>query len=70
MAILRGHRLTVRMVDVRGHPEGGPHSIPAFADPAGKTVWEGSFDSEATRMALEAWGLLRMPHESEGVAVS
>lgn len=68
MALLRGHRLTVRMVDVQGHPAGGPHAIPAFSDPAGKMVWEGSFDSEATRMALEAWGLMRLPHEQEGVA--
>ena len=70
MSLLRGHRVTVRMVDAKGHPPGSPHSIPAFTDPAGKVVWEGSFDSEATRMALEAWGHLRLSREPEGVAAS
>lgn len=65
MGLLRGHQVTVRMVDVRGkHPPGSPHAIPAFTDPAGKVVWEGCFDSEATRMALEAWGHLRLGPES------
>ena len=61
MAIVHGNRLTMRMVDVPPHHRDWdpsiPNSIPAFVDPAGKVVWQGSFDSEATRMALEAWGV-------------
>lgn len=61
LGLVHGNRLTLRMVDVaphhRGHEEGMPDSIPAFVDPRGKVVWQGSFDSEATRMALEAWGV-------------
>ena len=62
MAVVHGNRLTLRMEDVAPHHrdhEGSnlPRSIPAFVDPAGKVVWQGSFDSEATRMALEAWGV-------------
>lgn len=66
--ILAGTRVSLRMVDLKGHPPGAPHAIPAFVDPAGKAVWEGSFDSEATRMALEAWGLMRLPPEGVSVA--
>lgn len=58
--LLHGHRVNLRMVDLKGHPPGAPHAIPAFVDPRGKAVWEGSFDSEATRMALEAWGVMRI----------
>lgn len=61
--LLRGHRVNLRVVDIEGHPKDGPSSIPAFVDPRGKTVWEGSFDSEATRMALEAFGVLRIQGE-------
>ena len=61
--MLHGQRLSLRMVDLVGHPPGSPHSIPAFTDPRGKVVWEGSFDSEATRMALEAWGVARIHQE-------
>ena len=68
--ILRGHRVNLRMVDLKGHPPGAPHAIPAFVDPRGKVVWEGSFDSEATRMALEAWGLLRIESEHAGVSAA
>ena len=69
LALVRGHQLTLRVVDVpphhRGQDAGLPHSIPAFTDPGGKVVWQGSFDSEATRMALEAWGVANIgavPH--------
>jgi hypothetical protein len=75
MAVVQGHRLTLRMVDVPPHhrdthPE-IPPSIPAFVDPGGKVVWQGSFDSEATRMALEAWGVgpVQM-HPPEGLAAA
>jgi hypothetical protein len=61
--LLRGHRVNLRVVDVQGHPPGGPRAIPAFVDPNGKTVWEGAFDSEASRMALEAFGVLRIAGE-------
>lgn len=67
VALLRGHPVDLRIVDLVGHPPGSPHAIPAFVDPRGKTVWEGSFDSEATRQALEAWGLLRVGHDRVGV---
>lgn len=71
MAGLRSLPVTVRMVDVHGHaPRDGPHALPAFTDPRGTVVWEGSFDSEATRMALEAWGVVRLPRESDGVAAT
>lgn len=57
LAMLRGHAVNLRIVDLQGHPPEAPHAIPAFVDPRGKSVWEGSFDSEATRQALEAWGV-------------
>jgi hypothetical protein len=62
MGVIHGTRLTLRMEDVPPHHRddahaGLPRSIPAFVDPAGKVVWQGSFDSEATRMALEVWGV-------------
>lgn len=60
LGLLRGHQVSLRIVDVRRHAPGGPRAIPAFADPRGKPVWEGAFDAEATRMALEAWGLARI----------
>lgn len=64
LAIVHGNQLTLRVVDVPPHHRGDgkelPMSIPAFVDPAGKVVWEGSFDSEATRMALEAWGIAHL----------
>lgn len=69
LAMVRGHRLTVRMADVAPyHHRGEPHQIPAFVDPAGKIVWEGSFDSEATRQALEVWGVAAIPHEMSAAA--
>jgi hypothetical protein len=61
LGVVHGNRLTLGMVDVpphhRGDGPGLPRSIPALVDPAGKVVWQGSFDSEATRMALEVWGV-------------
>jgi hypothetical protein len=45
----------------------GPHAIPAFVDPAGTVVWQGAFDSEATRQALEAWGVASIPPELHAV---
>src|ERR1041384_7593239 len=61
LAIIHGNRLTLDMVDVAPHHRDGPASIPAFTDPAGKIVWQGAFDSEATRQALEAWGVAAIP---------
>lgn len=66
--LLHGRPVNLRMVDLRGHPPGSPHSIPAFVDPGGKAVWEGSFDAEATRMALEAWGILRISEPASASA--
>ena len=62
LALVQGNQLTLRVVDVPPHHRGDghdglPRSIPAFVDPGGTVVWMGSFDSEATRMALEAWGV-------------
>jgi hypothetical protein len=62
LAMVHGNRIILRMVDVPPyHHREGPHQIPAFVDPAGKVVWEGSFDSEATRQALEVWGVASIP---------
>lgn len=70
LALVRGLPVTIRMVDVPRHgPRPGPESIPALCDPRGSVVWEGSFDSEATRMALEAWGVIRM-HAAHDDAVA
>jgi hypothetical protein len=71
--IVHGNRLTLRMVDVPPHHRDAatavPTSIPAFVDPGGHVVWQGSFDSEATRMALEAWGIAGMGgHEAHAAA--
>ncbi len=65
LAAIHGNRITLRMVDVPPYHHRGdaPHAIPAFVDPAGKVVWEGSFDSEATRQALEVWGVAAIPPE-------
>ncbi len=58
LRVLDNRPITLRMVDVAAYgPREGPDSIPALVDPRGKVVWEGSFDSEATRMALEVWGV-------------
>lgn len=59
LVLLRGLPVTVRMADVPPHGKRPcPDSIPALCDPRGKVVWEGAFDSEATRMAMEAWGVV------------
>ena len=63
LASIHGNRITLSMVDVAPHHRAGPEALPAFTDPAGKVVWQGSFDSEATRQALEAWGVAAIPPE-------
>jgi hypothetical protein len=67
MALVRGLPITVQMVGEPATNRRGGFSIPALIDPGGRVVWEGAFDSEATRMALEAWGVIRLGDLDEGV---
>lgn len=73
LGVVHGNRLILRMVDVAPHHRDSadpkvPQSIPAFVDPGGHVVWQGSFDSEATRMALEAWGIIGMAEQHDSHA--
>lgn len=71
LLLLDGHRITVRMIDLRG-PEEAPapiHRLPALMDAHAGIVWQGAFDSHATEIAwMEASRRRARPPRPESFA--